>query len=460
MPELPEVETVKNCLKEMILGKRIVKVEVLREKNVERNTISYFVSSLEGATITNFSRVGKYIIFHFDNGKVLMSHLRMEGKYFVRNEGEKYSMHDIAIFHFSDKTYLAYNDTRKFGTLQVGEEATFMSEEPMTKVGPDPFMMKDASLLVNAFKNVKVAIKTCLLDQSVMSGLGNIYVDEVLFACKIHPETPANLIKSSQFDEILKYSQEIMGNAIGEGGTTIKSYHPREGVNGKFQFSLKVYGQNGGKCVNCGTPLKKIFVGGRGTTFCPHCQKNIGLPYVLGITGPIGSGKSTALKYFEENGYVTISADKIVHDLYLNKKIQEGIKAFIPELKIVDGEIDRPSLKEVILKDPKKKQLLQKYIHELTRRTILLKIKKCKPGDKVAVEVPLLYESKFNEFCDATLQISLSKDSQIRNLNKRGDNVEKSLKLNTNYVENKKATYTIYNDGDVAKFIEQLSYLR
>ena len=148
MPEFPEVHTVIETLKEFTLNKTIVGVDVLRAKNVTGD-----LSSLVGSTITSYSQVGKFIVFHFNNDKILISHLRMEGKYFLRKENEPNQKHDIASLSFSDGTKLVYNDTRKFGILQVSNKEKYLKEAPLNKVGPNPFEMKDAKILQKAFKN-------------------------------------------------------------------------------------------------------------------------------------------------------------------------------------------------------------------------------------------------------------------------------------------------------------------
>jgi len=462
MPELPEVETVKNVLKEIVLNHTIKSVDVIRKETV-RSDVKEFVEKLTGATITDFSRVGKYIVFHFDRDFYLLSHLRMEGKYYHREEKFPINHNDLIIFHFTDGTYLSFNDTRRFGTMEIVPCENYLQREPLNKIGPDPFMMKDASLLFNAFKDKNVAIKPCLLDQSVMSGLGNIYVDEVLFACKIHPETPAKLITRKQYEEILYYSRDIMGRAISKGGTTIISYHPREGINGEFRFELKVYGQNGGKCVNCGTPLRKKFVNGRGTTFCPKCQINLGKPYVVGVTGPVGSGKSTVAKLLEEKGYVRISADEIVHELYKDKKYQQFLVKLVPNLPFIDGEVDRNYLRKAMIQNPQIKTKIEEVIHRSTLTKINNQIKKISPKQKVVVEVPLLFESGFEDKCNDVIYVDVNEDEQIKHLESRNANVEELRKINANYNSKnmKKATVVLRNNSTVANLKKQLNdYLR
>ena len=457
MPELPEVETVKNVLNNIAKGKTISWVEVIRPQTV-RSDVTEFQNVLKGATFLEFSRYGKYIIYHLDRDYVLVSHLRMEGKYFHRDEKIKPNHNDLILFHFTDGSYLSFNDTRRFGTMELVSKEGYLDKEPLNEIGPDPFMMKDSSRLYEAFKNKGVAIKPCLLDQSVMSGLGNIYVDEVLFACKIHPETPAKLITKKQFDEIWYWSKDIMGRAIQKGGTTVISYHPTEGIDGEFVNELKVYGQNGGKCVNCGSPLVKKFVGGRGTTFCPHCQRNIARPFVLGVTGPIGSGKSAVCKYLETRGFVYLNSDEIVHHLYELKSVQDGLKRFVPHLKIKDGKVDRASLRDEIIANPRVKRYIERYIHELVIEELERQIKKCGPNDRVVCEVPLLFQSGYHLYCDQTLMLEVDEKNQVEHLSERKEDVEKALRLNARFKQdnNEKATYTIVNNGSVADLHKKL----
>ena len=445
MPEFPEVHTVIEVLKDQILGKKIVSYDVYREKNLKGDP-----NLLVGATILGFEQIGKFIVFHFDVDYVLVSHLRMEGKYFFRNKDSEIEKHDIFRLVFSDNSTLVYNDTRKFGVLEIIDKANYLSIPPLSNVGPDPFKIEDASLLQKAFKNKSIPIKTALLDQSVMSGLGNIYVDEVLFDCKIHPKTPAKCVKKEQLEQIVISSCRILARAIELGGSTIKSYHPKEGVSGEFQIELKVYGKKDGHCPNCGHHLRKIFVNGRGTTYCPHCQKNPASSYVVAVTGPVGSGKSTVSNIFKENGFKYLNADNIVHQLYKDKKVQNDISKFIPSLKVTNGEIDHAYLKQYLIDNPVMKAKLEQYVHPLVGEYIKKEIKKSKQN--IVMEVPLLFESHLDELADDIVYVDVNPDIQIERLKKRDKNYLNSLKINSNFrIKNKeKATFVINNDGDVA----------
>lgn len=456
MPELPEVETVKNILKELTLGKTIKSVDVLRPQTIEGNS-KEFAQNLSDEKIIDFERIGKFIIFHLTNKKVLISHLRMEGKYFLKNEKEKITKHDLVVFHFTDATKLVYNDTRRFGRMSLANIENYREIPPISNVGPDPFMLENSLRLQKAYKNKSIAIKTALLDQSIMSGLGNIYVDEVLFETKIHPETPAKLVTKTQLEKILISSKNVLSKAIEAGGSTIKSYHPKEGISGNFQVNLKVYGKKDSLCPNCGCKLRKIFVNGRGTTYCPHCQKNPVLPKVVGVTGPIGSGKSTVSKIIEKLGYTRLDCDEIVHSLYKCKEIQNKIKKIIPELKIKNGDIDRDFLRDYLLENLNKKNRLEKLVHQEVISVVEKEIKKSKKP--IVVEAPFLFGNDLELLCDETIFVSVNKDKQKENLISRNDDVTKALKLNANYnVENKKkATYVIVNNNDIANLEKQVN---
>ena len=451
MPELPEVHTVIECIKQEDLGKKIVSTTVLRAKNVEGN-----LDDLIGSTITGFEQYGKYIVFRFDTDKVLISHLRMEGKYFFRNKDDKPQKHDIASLIFSDGSTLVYNDVRKFGVLQIRNVENYKKIPPLSEVGPDPFHLDDPKYLKKAFANKNIAIKTALLDQSIMSGLGNIYVDEVLYECRIHPETPAKLVGIDSLSDIINASRTILFEAIKQGGSTIKSYHPKEGVSGNFQVSLKVYGKKDGTCPRCGHNLRKIKVNGRGTTYCPNCQKNPALPKVIAITGPIGSGKSTVLKAFEKIGYLVLDADAITHELYKQKTVQDGLRKIIPELKIKNNDVDRDFLRGYLLDNPNKKKRLEKYVHSLVSDKIISTIKSSKKN--IAMEVPLLFESHLDDFADEIIYVDAPLEIRKERLIKRDKFYKETLLINKDYdLENKKkATRVIVNDKEATKIEKEI----
>ena len=455
MPEFPEVHVVIEKLKIKTLGKKIKSVDVFREQTIEGNA-GEFVKSLIDATIADIEQIGKFIVFHFDNRRVLISHLRMEGKYFFKDEAATYGKHDLVAFHFYGDTKLIYNDTRRFGRMSVEDESNYKNVPPLNNVGPDPFKMKDASLLEKAYKNKTIPIKTALLDQSIMAGLGNIYTDEVLFSTKVHPETPAKLVSRKKLEEILAESRIVLEKAMKAGGSTIHSF-ASDGIAGDFQVQLQVYGKKDDVCPNCGSKFRKIFVGGRGTTYCPKCQKNPVIPEVFGVTGPIGAGKSLVSELLVKHGFKHLDCDEIVHDLYKSKDIQKALKKIIPDLKIINEEIDRKWLKSYLIDNPKKKKQLEKFIHKEVVTSIEKELKKSK--QPVVIEAAFLFESGLDLLCDKTIFVTACKDVQIEHLKSRGDDIEKALKLNANFNEEnkKKATRVIINDKDVANLEKQVS---
>lgn len=272
MPELPEVETVKNALSRLIIGKTIREIDVRTPKIIKNTTSDNFVNQLIGQTFTNVRRRGKYLFLDLDTNTIV-SHLRMEGKYNYYDEMVELSRHDHIVFYFTDGSMLSYHDTRQFGTMELvelGQEHTLNS---VNKLGYEPFDKElSADYLFNKAQKKHIAVKQFLLDQTIILGLGNIYVDETLFKAKINPKTPVNKISKKQWEKIIDDSKVILNKAISLGGTSVHSFLATGNVSGKFQNELYVYGRGGEECHVCGSEIKKIKLGGRGTHYCPKCQ--------------------------------------------------------------------------------------------------------------------------------------------------------------------------------------------
>ena len=272
MPEIAEVETVRNTLKKRILHKKIKKVEVYYEPMIESD-IDAFKKNLVGASFIDIKRRGKWLIFETEK-YYLLSHLRMEGKYFIKDKQEIKDKHEHVIFTFIDDTTLRYADTRKFGRMNLILKTEIDNTECIKKQGLEPGDKKlTADYLLKKFAKKQLPIKTVLLDQTIISGLGNIYANEVLFAAGINPLTKACNLTKEDCERIVKRAAEIIEAAIKMGGTTIRSYTSSLGVTGKFQQNLKVHKREKEKCLVCGTAIENIKVGGRSTYFCPNCQK-------------------------------------------------------------------------------------------------------------------------------------------------------------------------------------------
>lgn len=271
MPELPEVETVKETLKRQVLHKVIKNVNVYYPNIIVYPTSTEFIKKLENEEIHSIKRRGKWLIFeltHYD----LLSHLRMEGKYFIRDKKDKKINHEHVCFEFKDNSTLRYLDTRKFGRMYLYPKDKTYIEKPLCELGMEPF---DSNLnekyLKEKFKNKTIPIKTTLLDQSIITGIGNIYADEVLFLSKINPLKKSNECTKKDRENIIKNTKEVLEKAIKKGGTTIRSYTSAEGVHGLFQNELNVHGKD--ICPICNQKIEKIRIGGRGTYYCPKCQK-------------------------------------------------------------------------------------------------------------------------------------------------------------------------------------------
>ena len=457
MPELPEVETVKNVLNKIVTNKTIKSIDVYRDLTIEGDK-NEFVSSLTGETFLNVSRIGKYLIFHLTNDKVIISHLRMEGKYYEYQESERDSKYAKVVFHFTDKTKLCYDDSRAFGLMKLSTESEYQKEEMIKKLGPEPFDINDVSLIIKKVKKSNKPIKTTLLDQTLITGLGNIYVDETLYASKIHPLTPANKINKDEWESIINNAKEILSIAIEMGGSTIKSYHPGKDIDGNFQTRIKIYGRSGEICPTCGHTFRFIKVGGRGTTFCPLCQLKKGAPINIGLTGKIASGKSEALSIFKEMGAATISSDEIVKDLYQKEEITSLIEKNL-HLKFKGNVVDKDQLRNHLLINIKDKKKLEKLIHPLVEEEIKNFLSKENNPIRV-VEVPLLFESKVDHYFDTIVVIDIDPKIQKERLKKRNpqsaiylEEINKTNKIDEN---KNKATYLINNDNDLASFKKEI----
>lgn len=274
MPELPEVETVKRTLQQLVIGKTIKEVTVHWGKIIKLpDDVSEFCHLLLGQSITNVERRAKFLKIFF-NDYVLISHLRMEGRYGLFLGSEPINKHTHVIFTFTDGTELRYHDVRKFGTMHLflkGKEDTSL---PLAQLGIEPFDEKfSPEMLKELFQGTNRKIKITLLDQTKLVGLGNIYVDEALFRSFIYPERIGKDLTSKEIKKLYLEIKATLKEAIDMGGSSVKSYVNGQGEMGMFQQQLCVYGRKGEPCKVCGATVEKIVVGGRGTHYCPKCQK-------------------------------------------------------------------------------------------------------------------------------------------------------------------------------------------
>ena len=456
MPELPEVETVKNVITPIITNHTITKIDVLRKSIIKNKTVEEFVNGLEKEKFLSISRIGKFMIFHLSHDKVMISHLRMEGKYYEFDEKEDNSKYARVVFHLDNGKKLCYDDSRTFGMLKLSTEKDYLKEKDLAKLGKEPFIA-DPKELYQRCKKLNAPIKSTLLDQTLMTGLGNIYADEVCFACHLYPLTPAKEISSKKWEEIVKESIRILNEAIRLGGSTIKSYHPGKGIDGNFQTAIKAYGKKDEPCPNCGHLFRFMKVGGRGTTYCPNCQYTGMKPIKVAIYGKSGSGKSVVLDAFKKAGYPTISADDIVSSLYQKKDVIDKInKEF--DFHFENG-VDRDVLRNHLSANPKDVKKINNIVHPLVKKETEIFLH-CQDKDIVISEVPLLFEAKMENMFDVLIAVDISKEKQIERLKGRNPKIASQIeKINSysKFEENKKkADFVINNNLDLNNLNKQV----
>lgn len=269
MPELPEVECVIRALKKNLLGQKINSIKC-NYKDMIKEDYDTFCNNLIGKTFQDITRKGKYIIFHLNDDTYLVSHLRMEGKYFLTLKDSISNPHILVEFVLDDYT-LYYQDVRKFGVMYTKNSALLFTTEPLSKVANDPIEGVDIEEVYKKIHTLKKPIKETLLDQSIISGLGNIYVDEVLFKALVSPLRKTCLVTLNEVENIVLYSKEIFLNSIELGGTTIRSFTSSFHHIGHYQDRLLVHTKE--YCPKCGKKLEVIRVGGRSSYYCANCQK-------------------------------------------------------------------------------------------------------------------------------------------------------------------------------------------
>ena len=283
MPELPEVETVRRVLEKWVKDRVIKDVKFYYHSLIDIDE-NEFKDKVIGQRINDVKREGKFLLFDLDD-YILSSHLRMEGKYYYAKNNKniddfvydgnedinKLHKHKCAAFLLDDDNILIYHDVRKFGRMHLYKKDEFIPFVTLS-LGEEPFNI-DYLDLYNKIHNKNNPIKELLLDQSIMSGLGNIYVDEVCFASSIMPTRKGKDVSENECKKIVEESIRILNQAIKDGGSTIKSYHSGNGVDGLFQTRLLVYGRKDMECYKCKNKIIKIRLKGRGTCYCANCQR-------------------------------------------------------------------------------------------------------------------------------------------------------------------------------------------
>ncbi|MFO1243097.1 MAG: bifunctional DNA-formamidopyrimidine glycosylase/DNA-(apurinic or apyrimidinic site) lyase [Rickettsiales bacterium] len=273
MPELPEVETVKRGLETVLPGLTVEKITVNRH-DLRHPIPENLVEQIKGRKFIGVKRRAKYLLLEMEGGVTLLSHLGMSGSWVVRKKGEyKPQTHDHIILSLKGDKEAVFNDPRRFGLL-LPLKTRDIDKHPLLKhLGPEPLEKAfSPDYLEEALKTRSGPIKTALMNQELVVGVGNIYASEALFRAKVHPSVPAKHV-AARAKDIIYAVQAVLKDAIKSGGSTLRNYAQASGDTGYFQHYFLVYGREGKPCTVCETPISKITQVGRSTFFCKHCQK-------------------------------------------------------------------------------------------------------------------------------------------------------------------------------------------
>jgi formamidopyrimidine-DNA glycosylase len=281
MPELPEVETVRRGLAPAMEGKRILRVQT-RRKDLRFPFPENFNQRIEGARMKHLGRRAKYLVGELSNGEALIMHLGMTGRFTVSGikpgkfhhaagEDEK---HDHVVFEMQGGARVVFNDARRFGFMDLWPVDDLENYAPFSGMGPEPISNAfSGAYLAEAFKGKKTPVKSALLDQNVVAGLGNIYVCEALFRSGISPKKLAGAIRKDRLETLAAEVRKVIEEAIVAGGSTISDFRQSDGELGYFQHSFQVYDREGDACVVCAKPVKRMVQSGRSTFYCAGCQR-------------------------------------------------------------------------------------------------------------------------------------------------------------------------------------------
>lgn len=295
MPELPEVETVMRGLRVALEGRRIAAVE-LRRRDLRFPFPENFARQLEGKRILSLTRRAKYILASLEGGSCLLIHLGMTGRFTVLGKqggalglGSFYDeaaagtsangRHDHVLLTVEDGTRIVYSDHRRFGLMDLFPESEASRHRLLKEIGVEPFGNAfNAHYLAERFKGKKAPLKSALLDQRIVAGLGNIYVCEALYRARLSPRRKAGTLArrgrpDARLDILVRHIRDVLNEAIAAGGSTLQDFAHTNGAAGAFQQRFAVYDRQGKPCATCGRPIKRLVQAGRSTFYCSHCQK-------------------------------------------------------------------------------------------------------------------------------------------------------------------------------------------
>ena len=273
MPELPEVETIKRTLSPYLQGQRIARVTIHHPGVIATPSPASFSRLLTGREILGLNRRGKFLLFHLADAYCLLAHLRMTGRLVLADGAAPLVPHTHVVFTLAGGATLRWVDTRRFGRLYLVKEEEVENTAGIGELGPEPLDPSfDAPALAAILAGRSRPLKSVLLDQRLVAGLGNIYADEALFAAGLDPRRPAVSLNPEEIARLHRAISAVLEQGIANHGTSIRDYVDGSGRQGSNQEHLQVYGRTGQPCPRCGQPLERVRLGGRSTHFCPRCQ--------------------------------------------------------------------------------------------------------------------------------------------------------------------------------------------
>lgn len=273
MPELPEVETIRSNIADLVGGRQIKQVEVRLPRLIKWPTAEAFAKTITGRTVSHLSRRGKYLLLYLEGATIIVIHLRMTGRLYYRAAGSEPDRFARILFYLDNGATLIYADTRTLGTLYAMPDDELWRIHGLSTMGPEPLTDGfTVPYLQETLSKRKGKIKPLLLNQEIIGGLGNIYVDESLALAGIHPERAAASLSQAEIETLHAAINQVIKEALEHKGTTFRDYRDGFGNQGSHQYHLRVYGRKDEPCDRCGTMISHSKVGGRGTHFCPNCQ--------------------------------------------------------------------------------------------------------------------------------------------------------------------------------------------
>lgn len=273
MPELPEIETVRRGLAPLLTGRRVLGVKV-RERRLREPIAPADLRRLRGATVTAIRRRSKYLLVETSARLTLLVHLGMTGQLWVADPGRPRRPHEHVVIALDDGRELRFADIRRFGLMKVLDSRRVESHPLLRGLGPEPLGEGvTGEILFRATRGRRKPVKNFLMDTRAIAGVGNIYACEALFRSAIHPKRAVRRIGRPGWDRLVAVLQEVLGEAIRAGGTTLRDFLNAEGDVGYFAVSLRVYDREGKPCGRCGASIRRIVQAGRGTFYCPRCQR-------------------------------------------------------------------------------------------------------------------------------------------------------------------------------------------